>query len=542
MSQNNKIKYRFYGLKQFFLVLFFCLLIGSKAGSQNVKDTLTQIDDKLKITKINLGIRNAEVVEFPKYASVKKVETVKELLFEIDKNLHQLENVGYPFAMFQLDSLLADSNGLFINLNLIPGPVIYFDSIDLGGTAKITKAFLHQYLGIKINEPYNEKLIRLIDARISELPYLKITRPSGVYFAGNKAKPYIYLENKKASSFDGIIGFAPNSQLNNKLVLTGDVNLKLMNLAGSGKNLGLSFKSFLSGSQDLQVQFFWPYLLKSKLGLDYTFKLLRFDSTYLELFNDIGLQYAINGSNYVKLFYQQQQVNMLSADTLYVRQTGKLPNFSDVKTSYYGIGLKLVKLDYGLNPRRGYSLEFDLATGFKRIIENNAIKEIRFQNKEGLEYGIYDSLQKSSLQYKTNLQASLYVPISKNWVWVNQLKSGWVYNSQLFLNELYRIGGIKTLKGFDEQSIFASTFAMINVEMKYLFQQNSGFLLFANGAYYENRVGPKPISDWPWGFGAGMNLETGAGLFSLYYALGSQKGNPLVWRNAKIHFGLLNFF
>jgi hemolysin activation/secretion protein len=122
------------------------------------------------------------------------------------------------------------------------------------------------------------------------------------------------------------------------------------------------------------------------------------------------------------------------------------------------------------------------------------------------------------------------------------MKGGWVYNSQLFLNELYRIGGIKTLKGFDEQSIFASTFALLNIEMKYLFQQNSGFLLFANAAYYENRVMSKPTSDWPWGIGAGLNLETGAGLFSLYYALGSQKGNPLEWRDAKIHFGLLNFF
>lgn len=539
MLQSKKIKYR---LLLSGIIFCFLLPFSQSLQAQNALDSIQKIDAKLSIKKLVFEDVSSDSFAQPNLPNFMAIASIARVKLEMGRVLLNMEQNGFPFARFTLDSLLADSDGISLKIKFDKGPYLTYDSIDVGGNARISKAFLHYYLGININEPYNEKQVKLIDSKLSELPYIKVARPTGVYFSGNRAKLYLYLENKKASSFDGIIGFAPNSQINNKLVLTGDLNLRLLNLAGSGKNLSLSFKSFLSGSQDLQAQFFWPFFLKTKIGIDYTFKLLRFDTTYIELFNDITLQYALTGTNFVKLFFQQQQVNVLSPDTLFVRQTKQLPQFTDVKTSYYGLGFRFAKLDYALNPRRGYLLDLDIAAGAKRILENNLIKEISLQSASGENYTVYDSLNRSTLQYKFNGQGAWYLPISKNWVWVNQMKVGWVYNSQLFLNELYRIGGIKTLKGFDEQSIFASTFAMLNIEMKYLFQQNSGFLLFANGAYYTNAAVAGSPSDWPWGVGAGMNLETGAGLFSLYYAVGSQKGNPLAWRNAKIHFGLLNFF
>jgi len=542
MLQNNKIKYRLLISRLFFIVLTLGSAKNNAVFAQNSVDTLQKFDRKLAINHLVFKTNSNDSFAASTFIAVRKADNVGKLKQGIENVLTSMEQSGYPFANFRIDSMLIDSAGLNLNIQFNSEQLISYDSLDIGGTAKITEDFLHNYLNIKVNEPYNEKLIKNMEARLNELPYIKVIRSPGVYFYGNKAQPVLYLENRKASSFDGIIGFAPNSQLNNKLVITGDLNLKLLNLAGSGKNLSFTFKSFLSGSQDLQVQFFWPFFFRTKLGLDYSFKLLRFDSSYLEIFNDLGFQYSIGGGSYIKMNIQQQQINVLSPDTQYVRQTGKLPLFTDIKITYYGLGGKLIKLDYALNPRRGYMLEFDFATGFKNIIENKSLKEVTFISEGGEVYDVYDAVQKNTLQFKSNLNAALYVPLGKNWVLANQFKTSWVYNSQLFLNELYRIGGIKTLKGFDEQSIFASTFAILNIEMKYLFQQNSGFLLFANGAYYENKANPAKTSDWPYGIGAGMNLETGAGLFTMYYAVGSEKGNPLAWRFAKIHFGLLNFF
>jgi len=448
------------------------------------------------------------------------------------------ENNGYPFASIALDSVAADSNGIKAALNLHKNTRIYFDSIDFGGDAKIKKTFLAQYAGIKPGMPYQENLLKPLDAKLSELPYVQVARPMGVYFYGNKAKPYVYLNNRKASSFDGVIGFAPNSSLGNKLVITGDVNLKLENIAGSGKSLELAYKGYLNNSQDLKVRFIWPYFLNSKLGVDYSFRLNKFDSSWLEIFQDVGLQYRFTGNNYLKVFYQLKQIQVMNIDTQFVKDFGTLPSIHDIRSGLYGLALRKSTLNYFFNPSKGYLLETDMALGNRRIVRNQSLENLTL-SKGGI---IYDSIQMNTLQYRASLNLSVYKKFLKHFVLLSQVNGGVVQSPNLFLNELFRIGGLKTLKGFDEQRIFASSYLIVNLEWRYVFQQNSNLLLFWNGAYYRNDVKGINISDKPWGIGAGINLETGAGVFSLYYAIGSERGNPLELRAAKIHFGLLNYF
>lgn len=448
------------------------------------------------------------------------------------------ENNGYPFASIALDSVAADSNGIQAALNLNKNTRIYFDSIDFGGDAKIKKTFLAQYAGIKPGMPYQENLLKPLDAKLSELPYVQVARPMGIYFYGNKAKPYVYLNNRKASSFDGVIGFAPNSSLGNKLVITGDVNLKLENIAGSGKSLELAYKGYLNNSQDLRVRFIWPYFLNSKLGVDYSFRLNKFDSSWLEIFQDVGLQYRFTGNNYLKVFYQLKQIQVMNIDTQFVKDFGALPSIHDIRSGLYGLALRKSTLNYFFNPSKGYLLETDMALGNRRIVRNQSLENLTL-SKGGI---IYDSIQMNTLQYRASLNLSVYKKFIKHFVLLSQVNGGVVQSPNLFLNELFRIGGLKTLKGFDEQRIFASSYLIVNLEWRYVFQQNSNLLLFWNGAYYRNDVKGINISDKPWGIGAGINLETGAGVFSLYYAIGSEKGNPLELRAAKIHFGLLNYF
>ncbi len=452
------------------------------------------------------------------------------------------QNNGFPFASIRLDSIMIDSSCLTAILNIDKGQLIYFDSMDFGGTAIIKKRFLQNYSNIYPGSIYNESFLTNLDAGLSELPFLKVVRPLGVYFYGNKAKPVVYIDNRKASTFDGIIGFAPNSALNNKLVVTGEVNLKLQNILGSGKYLDISFRSFLNKSQDLLLKFNWPYFLNSKLGIDYSFKLLKFDSSYLDVFNDFGLQYRFMGNNFFKVFYQVQRVSLIYADTQMVKTTKALPIFNDIRNDLFGLGLRKARLNYFLNPSRGYLIELDGGVGTKRILRNSTIDAIELQSPNGGKYSIYDSIKLVSMQYRANIFFVKYFKLPSDFVLQTQFKGAVVYTQNLFLNELFRIGGLKSLKGFDEQSIFADKYGIANIELRYLFQQNSSFILFWNGAWYQNIVRSPNIIDTPWGIGAGMNVETGAGIFSLFYAVGKQMNNPVELRNAKIHFGFINYF
>ncbi len=115
-------------------------------------------------------------------------------------------------------------------------------------------------------------------------------------------------------------------------------------------------------------------------------------------------------------------------------------------------------------------------------------------------------------------------------------------NDTLFRNELYRIGGIKSLRGVDEASVVCSSFAIGTVEYRFLFEENSNFFLFVDQAWWEDQSLDELLTDTPLGFGTGTSFETKAGIFSLTYALGQQFDNPIEFRGGKVHFGFTSLF
>lgn len=467
----------------------------------------------------------------------------KEYLSRVDIVLTYLEQNGYPFAEIKLDSILAGSEGISAQLNVNLGDLVKFDTIEVLGNVQIKSWFVSKYLGIKKGALYNEQLLKNADSRLSQLPYLQLTKPTLVYFVSSTAKPVVYLANRKSNRLDGVLGFAPAStNNNNKLLVTGEANLKLQNLFGTGKAFDLSFRSFLSGSQDLNTRFLWPYIFKTNVGVEYELGILKFDSTFLDVKQDISVQYRIIGNDHVKVFYRLQQTTLLQVDTNQVKLTQSLPLSNDISNASYGLGGNITRYDYFLNPRKGYSIEINGAVGRKKILKNPTIESIKFPQNDGSFKSIYDTIKLSSVQYRLYLKGDVFIPLTQRIITRVEIKAGHVQSESLFFNELFRIGGLTTLKGFDEQAIFASTYGIINGELRYLLQQNSNVLLFWNGAWYENAIRKPVITDRPFGFGAGLNFETGAGVFSLYYAVGKQFNNPISFNRAKIHFGFVNYF
>jgi hypothetical protein len=118
-----------------------------------------------------------------------------------------------------------------------------------------------------------------------------------------------------------------------------------------------------------------------------------------------------------------------------------------------------------------------------------------------------------------------------------------LFSENLFFNELYNFGGYATLRGFDENELFASKALTYLIEYRYLIGENSNVGLFANTALIENTLeSDRLVNDIPYGFGASANIQVGKGILNLAYALGSQQGNPLQLSAAKFHFGIINYF
>jgi hemolysin activation/secretion protein len=120
--------------------------------------------------------------------------------------------------------------------------------------------------------------------------------------------------------------------------------------------------------------------------------------------------------------------------------------------------------------------------------------------------------------------------------------TGILSGKNIFDNEAFRIGGFKTLRGFDEQSIITNAFSVQTIEFRYLIEQNSFINLFVDQAYISQTFVNLSENDFPLGIGAGITFQTKVGIASLNYALGKARNNPLNLQNGKIHFGIISYF
>jgi outer membrane protein assembly factor BamA len=440
------------------------------------------------------------------------------------------ENNGYPFASVKLDSIVISEGDIGAQLKLTKNDEKKIDSIIIKGTAKITSVYMYNYLGIKPGSLYNESQLKKVNTRIAELPFLRSTKPASILFTDKSNKLILYLEKRRASQFDGIVGILPDN-VSGKILFTGDVRLKLQNGLGYGELIDINWRRLQTQTQDLKARLVYPFILRSPFGVDYNFKLYKKDTTFLDVNQNIGVQYMLIGGNYFKIFYTNKTSTLLSTKGLEFATT--LPSFADVSTNMYGLGFRYERLDYRLNPRKGFSTTINASAGTKNIRKNSKLNPKAYEN-----------LKLSSTQYNVDFEGSIFIPVlSRGTVKIGN-QSAFLYGETMFQNELFRVGGLKTLRGFDEESIFASAFSIVTLEYRFILEQNSYMYVFGDQAYYENNNVKVPllIHDHPFGFGAGISFETKAGIFSISYALGKQFDNPIQLRSGKIHFGIVNYF
>lgn len=445
-----------------------------------------------------------------------------------EKLITYYENNGYPFATVMLDSILISDETISAQLKLTKHSEEKIDSIIIKGTAKISPVYLYNYLGIKPGNLYNESQLKKVNTRLAEIPFIRSSKPAIIQFTDNFNKLILYLEKKTSSQFNGIIGILPDNKTG-KITFTGDVSLKLQNGLGRGELIDLNWRRLQTQTQDLKLRLVYPFLLRSPFGLDYNFKLYKKDTTFLDINQNIGLQYIFIGGNYFKIFYNNKTSTLLSTKGLEYSTT--LPLNADIQNNMYGIGLKYEKLDYRLNPRKGFSILGNTSAGKKVIKKNSKLNPL-----------VYEGLKLNSTQYNADLEASIFIPTMDRSTVKIGLQSAFLYGETIFQNELLRIGGLKTLRGFDEESIYASAFSILTIEYRYILEQNSYLYVFGDGAYYEKNNVKEFVHDTPVGFGAGISFETKAGIFSISYALGKQFDNPIQLRSGKIHFGIVNYF
>lgn len=444
----------------------------------------------------------------------------KEILTLRNRLLKYLEDNGYPFSKLEFNALQISENPS-VELNIVKGPMVKWNKIHIKGDLKLSRNFVLTLLELKEGDLYSEEKFQKAALRLTQIPFIAIAQSPQVAFFPEGAELFLYLTKRESSSANGILGMQPGQD--GKIVFTGDIQLKLDNSLGAGEQFTLIWKNLMPQTPQLNIGIGVPFLFKSKFGIESKFHLYKRDTSFLEVKGNFGLRYFLGRNNFIRGFYNFENSNLLNGSSVN-------PLFADgvsVRINGYGVGFERQVLDYIPNPRQGFKVDMQAVFGSRLTMPRNE-----------------DNLSipgRRSNVYRASLVADYFLPFGKRSTMRFGALAQFYFADTIYANEQIRFGGLQTLRGFDEESLLGTTMSRVTVEYRFLLDQNSHFLFFFDQGFYENKT-RNYFNDKPYGFGAGMSFGTKAGMFSIIYALGSQNGNPINFRDGKIHIGYFAVF
>ncbi|NVO12088.1 MAG: hypothetical protein HXX16_19170 [Bacteroidales bacterium] len=433
----------------------------------------------------------------------------------------KLEDSGYPFAKVKLDSVKIGRDEVSAILRLDKESKILIDTLYIKGDTRINYKHIMALLSLKKGELYSESKIKLIDQKLKQQPYLSIIKPTEVEFLSHTARVYCYLNNKIASRFSGLAGFY-NDKKDGKIKLNGNLNLLLVNAMKNGEKINFLWNAPGKGVQNLDIESDWPYIFASQMGVTGSFTLYKHDSTYITINPKVSISFFSQnrGRFLLNLDYKKTSFSAINL--------AQESRYSNTSALLYGIGYEFNSLNGFVLPSQGLYFKSSLNTGTRKLNQSNK------SNSNLIEGEIF---------------ARGYIPLYENRLilsLISNSKIKGIYNSKvsmkLYENEMYRIGGMETIRGFNQEEILSQAYSIASAEVHLRISEGSGFYLFADKGFVKVYESVKNNDAWPLGLGIGLNLVTKSGLFNLSYALGDGFGQSMSLKDAKVHFGISTVF
>ena len=424
-------------------------------------------------------------------------------------NIEKTKN-GNTFARVNLKNIKPfDSKTLTANINVSNGSKRTIDQILIKGYNQFPESFIKYHAGIKKGMTLDNSLLIRQNNELNSLGFVSTTKPPEILFKEDSTTVYFYLKKLKNNNFDGILGFSSGEE-NQGLTLNGYINLELNNNLNYGEQFSLNYKSDGNEQQNFRVRLSVPYLFKTPLGIETELKIFKRDSTFLTSNQFAKINYQINTKTKAHIGYKSYQSNNLRNES----PTNLL--VEDYKSKFLLTGYSFIKNQNNiLFPIKSmFQINFEIGTK-----KNNSTKESQLR-AETLFYYIFNLNLKNSILIKNN----------------SRLLSSDTY----LTNELYQFGGVNSIRGFNENSIDASFFTVLNTEYRYQFNNNLYLHSIFDIAYFENQN--IALREKLYSFGFGIGLQTTSGIIKFGVANGNTENQDFNFSNTKIHVSITSKF
>ena len=490
---------------------------------ENEVKKIRQINDSLFSAQIHLKKRYRSIYIYHNKNLVDNsiLELVSKNVFDdyFELNFTEVENAlnfinsklsekGFPFSRLRLSKIkVKDELNLEANLIIESSEQKrIINAIVIKGYEKISRSFLKHYLKIKPGQTFDLNGIKKKTEGFNDLKFANQIKAPEVLFLKDSTSLYLYLEKTKSNSFDGFLGFGTNEKTN-KLDFDGYLNLNLTNNLNYGESFSLLYKSDENDQKTFKTVLTLPYIFKSPIGVDFSLQIFKRDSSFTTVNQAIKLHYQINSKN---KFYAGI-TNTTSNNLLSKPQT---PTIADYKSTYYSFAYQFIK-------RQTYSLLFP--TNSKIYIESS--------------FGKRDIKDASEKQTQITIESLKIFNLNKKNSVFLRINTSMLTSNDYFENELYRFGGINSIRGFEDNSITASLLGVINTEYRYQLSNNIYFHTITDFAYFENKI--TASKEKLFGYGFGFGILTKSGFFKFNYANGKSENQKFKLSNSKVHISLI---
>ncbi|XOV69161.1 MAG: POTRA domain-containing protein [Fluviicola sp.] len=479
-------------------------------GNQYESALLQLPEDEISFVRRNARLSEKVLADIPL--------TPKELGSNLQRIHNAYLNNGYPLSSVQLDSVIIDEIQITANIKIERGPLFTWKEVHIKGDTAVSQKYLTSLIGISEGDVYSRKQLTQITGSITQVPFIKEIRPHEILLTKEGAELFVYVESVAISSFNGVVGLQPDP-ISERLQITGDLNLRLMNVLKRGELLNIRWQSIRDQTQSLTSRLNYPFLFGTSFGIDGKFDLYKRDTSFLELNGNIGVQYFLSRGNYIKAYYQTLTSSVLAGGA----NNPTFSNLGNTQSNNYGLAFSSTRVDYFPNPSRGFRLEAESSIGSRTAQRNDSAQITR------------------STTYRGMIELEWFVPIYKRHILRLANNTEFYIADEIFQNEVFRFGGLTAQRGFNEDELLATTRTSFVAEYRFLLDKNSHVFAFYDQTWYENVSGDY-FNDTPFGFGLGFSFRTNLGVFSISYALGSQFDAPIQFNSSKVHFGYIAYF
>ena len=426
----------------------------------------------------------------------------------INEKLTILEKKGFAQSKIKLDNFNKTNSQFQADLIIELNQVRKINNLVFQGYSQfpngIKKVFLRKYQ----SKPFNKSIIKKIHSDFNALPFVTQTKYPEVLLTTDSTKVYLYLEKRKNNSFDGFLGFANNSATQ-KLQFNGYLDLNLYNNLNSGERFNLYWKNDGNKQSTFNVNLDLAYIFKSPLALKANLKIFKQDTIFQNSSFDFDLGYMINYNTKAFIGYKDNVSEAIQKITS--------SDLKDLKSTFITTTFEHKKIDFddSLFPEK-----FSFFTKFG--IGDRTASSIK-TNQFFAQFQVQQLLELNKKNY-IHLKNDTYFLQSTNY----------------YTNELYRFGGIQSIRGFNENSLQGNVFSGIFAEYRYVASSNLYFYSITDFGYYQDKANNS--KDQLYGLGFGFGLLSNGGLFNLVYANGSTSNQTIKLSNSIIQISFKTYF